>query len=123
MNQLGDAPTDLLFGLIALQNDMIAPEVISAALQAQALEPGRTLGELLVTQGALTPSHRDLIETISCEFINRHGGDPEKSLSTLIASPSARERLDQLGDLGPTASLTAAAIGQFDAPARARSAP
>ena len=55
MNRLGDAPTDLLFGLIALQNDLIAPEVISAALQAQAYEPDRTLGELLVTQGPSLP--------------------------------------------------------------------
>ena len=35
MNRLGDAPTDLLFGLIALQNDMVQPEVIPAALRAR----------------------------------------------------------------------------------------
>ncbi len=109
MNRLGDAPTDLLFGLIALQNDLIAPEAISAALQAQALETGRTLGDLLVTQGNLTQAQRDLVETLSGEYIGRHGGDPEKSLCTLINSPSARARLDQLGDLGATESLTAAA--------------
>jgi eukaryotic-like serine/threonine-protein kinase len=116
MNRLGDAPTDMLFGLIALQNDMVAPEVISAALQAQAREPGRTLGELLVTQNALTPSQRDLIETLTREYISGHGGNPQKSLSTMIASPSARERLDQLGDIGPTASLPAAASANSTLP-------
>ena len=69
MNRLGDAPTDLLFGLIALNNDLVAPAVIPAALQAQALEPSRTLAELLVTQGALTPAQRDLVETLSGEYI------------------------------------------------------
>ncbi len=31
MVRLGDAPTDLLFGLIALHNDLVAPAVIPAA--------------------------------------------------------------------------------------------
>jgi eukaryotic-like serine/threonine-protein kinase len=102
MNRLGDAPTDLLFGLIALHNDLIAPEVIPAALRAQVVKPTRTLAELLVIQGALTPVQRDLLESLSGEYISRHGGDAGKSLATLIATPSARERLDRLGDLGLT---------------------
>lgn len=105
MRQLVDAPTDLLFGLIALNNNLIAPEVIPAALRARVLEPTRTLGELLVAQGALTALQRDLIETLVSESINRHGGDPEKSLATLIETPSARDRLEQFGDLGLTDKL------------------
>jgi eukaryotic-like serine/threonine-protein kinase len=105
MNRLGDAPTDLLFGLIALHNDLIAPEVIPAALRAQVVKPTRTLAELLVIQGALTPVQRDLLESLSGEYISRHGGDAGKSLATLIATPSARERLDRLGDLGLTDDL------------------
>ena len=58
MNRLGDAPTDLLFGLIALHNDLVAPTVIPAALRAQAREPGRTLAQHLVAQGALTAAAR-----------------------------------------------------------------
>ncbi|MGO9921245.1 MAG: protein kinase domain-containing protein, partial [Isosphaeraceae bacterium] len=108
MNRLGDAPTDMLFGLIALNNDLVAPAVIPAALRAQVREPGRKLGELLVNQGALTPAQRDLVETLSGEYINRHGGDAGKALAALIATPSARERLDSLGDLELTASLTPA---------------
>ncbi len=109
MNRLGDAPTDLLFGLIALNNDLVAPAVIPAALRAQVLEPSRTLAELLVTQGTLTPAQRDLVETLSGEYINRHGGDAGKALAALIATPSARERLDQLGDHELSDSFTSAA--------------
>jgi len=109
MNRLGDAPTDMLFGLIALHNDLVAPAVIPAALKSQALEPGRTLAELLVTQGALTPTQRDVVEALSGEYVNRHGGDTEKSLATLLAAPSTRERLDRIGDPELFGSLRAGA--------------
>ncbi len=106
MSRLGDAPTDMLFGLIALNNDLVAPAVIPAALRARVHEPNRKLADLLVTHGALTPAQRDLVETLSGEYINRHGGDAGKALAALIATPSACERLDRLGDLELTASLT-----------------
>jgi tetratricopeptide (TPR) repeat protein len=109
MRRLGDAPTDLLFGLIALNNDLVAPAVIPAALRAQVHEPNRKLAELLVTQGALTPAQRDLVETLSGEYINRYGGDAEKALAALIATPSAHERLDQIGDHEMSASVSTSA--------------
>jgi tetratricopeptide (TPR) repeat protein len=107
MNRLGDAPTDLLFGLIALHNDLVAPAVIPAALKAQALEPGRTLADTLVAQGALSAGQRELIESLAGECVRRHDGDTRKTISTLIASPSARARMEQIGNIEPTDSMTA----------------
>ena len=98
----GDAARDVLFGLIALHNDLVAPAVIPAALRAQVREPGRSLAEHLVTQGALTASQRELVESLFGQYIRRHGGDVETRLAALLGSPSARERLDRLGD--PTRS-------------------
>ena len=98
MNRLGDAPTDMLFGLIALHNDLVAPAVIPAALKAKDLAPGRTLADLLVTQGDISPDLRMLVESLSGEYIKRHGGDAEHCVATLITTPSARERIDRLGD-------------------------
>ena len=106
MNRLGDVPADVLFGLIALNNNLVDPVVIPAALRARALEPIRPLAELLVSQGALTPVQCNLVETLSREYIGRGGGDALKGLATLLANPSARERLDQLGDLGLPESLS-----------------
>ena len=97
MKLLGDAPTDVLFGLIALHNDMVAPAVIPAALKARVKEPGQTLGELLVAQGALSPTARELIESLSHEYIKRNGGDAQTSIATLLATPSAQDRLHSLG--------------------------
>ncbi len=120
MNQLGDAPTDMLFGLMALHNDLVAPAVIPAALKAQAREPERTLAELLVSQGALSPTLRDLIESLSGEYVNRHGGDTKQSLATLLEAPSTRQRLDRLGDpelfrsLGATVSRGSDVTAELD---------
>jgi serine/threonine protein kinase/tetratricopeptide (TPR) repeat protein len=98
MNRLADAPTDVLFGLIALHNDLIAPTVIPDAFRALAREGGRTLAEHLVAHGALTGAQRALVESLSCEYMARHGGDLHKSVASLIDAPSARARLDQLGE-------------------------
>jgi eukaryotic-like serine/threonine-protein kinase len=98
MNRLGDAPTDVLFGLIALHNDLIAPTVIPDAFRALAREGDRTLAEHLVAHGALTKAQRELVESLSCEYMARHGGDLDKSVASLIDAPSARARLDQLGE-------------------------
>jgi len=97
MHRLADAPSEMLFALIALHNDLIAPAVISAALRDRTDDRNRNLPESLVEQGALTCSQRDLLESLSREFIQRHGGDAGKCLATLVASPSVRERLDGLG--------------------------
>jgi eukaryotic-like serine/threonine-protein kinase len=109
MIRLGDAPTDMLFGLIALHNDLVAPAVIPAALKDQQQNPGRTLADTLVAQGALSSAQRELVESLSGECIKRNGGDAQKTLATLVASPSARQRLDQLGDPELTNAITAVA--------------
>ena len=103
MNRLGDAPTDLLFGLIALHNDLVAPAVIPAALKAQALEPGRTLADLLVAKGALTPAQRDLVETLSGEVHQaawrrrreEPGHSDRDSLGPRAAGSARRPRADR----------------------------
>ncbi len=110
MNPLRDAPGDVLFGLIAVNNNLVAPAVIPGALRARALEPAQTLAELLVSQGALTPAQRDLVETLRGEYIERGGGDALKGLATLIRTLSLRERLDQLADPEMSESLTAAEL-------------
>ena len=107
MNPLGDCPTDLLFGLIALNNDLVAPAVIPAAY-------GRTsanrTGSWPISLSIKRPDarQRDLVSTLSGDYINRHGGDAGKALAALIATPLAGERLDQLGDHEFSVSLTSA---------------
>ncbi len=107
-NPLVDVPGDVLFGLIVVKKNLVAPEVISAALRARSLEPTRPLAELLVSQGVLTPAQRDVIETLCGECIARGGGDALKGLATLITTVSLRKRQDQLAGPEMSESLTGA---------------
>ncbi len=103
MNQFTDAPTEFLFGLLAVQNDLIAPEAARAALRA--VDRGVSVGEQLVAAGALTESQRQLLDSLSCEYISKHGGDARLGLASLLAAVTARERLDSLGDGDLTETL------------------
>jgi serine/threonine protein kinase/tetratricopeptide (TPR) repeat protein len=109
MHRIADAPSDLLFGLIALHNDLIAPAAFSAALHAETLDPDRGLAEVLVEEGALTAAQRDLVESLSREYIQQHGGDAGKGLGTFVATPSIRERLDRLGEADLSYTLASGA--------------
>ena len=110
MDPIGDAPGDLLFGLIAVNNNLVAPAVIPAALRARAVEPTRTLAELLVAQGALTAAQRGVVETLCGEYVERGGGDARTGVATLIRTLSLRGRLEQLADPQMSESLIAAEL-------------
>jgi hypothetical protein len=51
----GDAPFDLLFGLLALQNGMVHQPQLVAAFVAWTQAKDRSMAEILVEQGRSTP--------------------------------------------------------------------
>ena len=97
-----DAPRDLLFGLLALQNGMITRDQLVAAFGAWTGTPGRPMAEFLVDQGALTPSRRALLDALAAEHMATHGGDPEASLASLDVGSSTRDTLAHLA--GPASN-------------------
>jgi hypothetical protein len=97
-----NAPSELLFGLLALNNDLIGESDLVTALHDPA---GRPIADALVAAGALTTLQRDLIEALAGEQVKRHGGDVDPSLASLTAGPSTRERLARLGDQKLASSL------------------
>ncbi len=103
MRELADEPTDVLFGLIALHNDMIAPATAAAALRAR--DGHRAVSEILVAEGALTPRQRNVVDTLCHECIERHGGDALLGLAGFVTAGTGRERLDRIGDDELTESL------------------
>ena len=103
MHRLADAPTDVLFGLIALHNDLIAPATAAAALRAS--DGTRAVSEVLVTQGALTARERDLVESLCGEYIERHGGDAQQGLAAFVRAGPGREGLDRVGDVELTVAV------------------
>jgi serine/threonine-protein kinase len=97
MARRDDAPRDLLFGLLALQNAMITRDQLLAAFGAWTAS-GRPLADLLAEQGALRPEHRRILEALAAAHQKLHGGDPEKSLAAIELNRSTRESLARLGN-------------------------
>jgi hypothetical protein len=56
MPRRDDAPRDLLFGLLALQNGMISRDQLVMAFTVWTANPGKPLAELLTDQGPFAPS-------------------------------------------------------------------
>jgi tetratricopeptide (TPR) repeat protein/tRNA A-37 threonylcarbamoyl transferase component Bud32 len=109
MPRRDDAPRDLLFGLLALQNGLVSRDQLVAAVGAWTGAPGRALAALLVEQGALDPAGRDLLRALADRHLHAHGGDPERSLAALDLSRSTREGLAEAG--GPDVEATLAHVG------------
>jgi hypothetical protein len=103
MHSLADAPTDVLFGLMALHNDLIAPATAAAALRAR--DANRTVSEILVAEGGLTARQRDLVEKLCDEYIERHGGDARTGLAAFVTAGPGRERLERVADAELTVGL------------------
>src|SRR5436190_331389 len=68
----GDADRNLLFGLIALQNDFVTREQLLAAFAAWMHDPSHRLADILESQGALGPSQRELLQQLVEMFLARH---------------------------------------------------
>ena len=113
MARRDDAPRDLLFGLLALQNGLVSRDQLVAAFGAWTGSPGRPLAELLVAQRALDPAGRDLLFALADRHLAAHGNDPERSLAALDLNRSTLENLTRIG--GPDVEATLSRVGSGSA--------
>src|SRR3974390_2393972 len=111
MARRDDAPRDLLFGLLALQNALISRDQLVAAFGAWTASPDKPLADLLADAGALHPEHRPLLDALVAAHLKMHGNAPEKSLSAGGVGPSTRESLLAAG--GPDVEATLARVGSW----------
>ncbi len=82
------ADRNLLFGILALQMDLITRDALIAAMGTWALAKHRPIGEILVEAGALDPVDRADLEPMIDRRIAREGGDPSRSLAGLSSATS-----------------------------------
>jgi serine/threonine protein kinase len=97
MSRRDDAPRDLLFGLLALQNGLVTRDQLVLAFGVWTGAAGRPLADLLTEQGAFDAPGRALLDTLVDAHLKLHGGDTEKSLAALAVSRSTRESLAAAG--------------------------
>jgi serine/threonine-protein kinase len=99
------ADRNLLFGIIALQTNFISREQLVAAFDVWVKEKSRTLAEILESQRVLPTVQREVIEKLVGLFIEKHGGDAEKSLAALSSVSMLAPDLEQFNDPDVAASL------------------
>jgi WD40 repeat protein/serine/threonine protein kinase len=99
------ASEQLLFGIIALQNNFVTREQFVAAFDAWVQDKSRALAEILQGQGALSPDDREILGRLVAKFLEKYAGDADKSLAALSAIPQVRPDLEQLQDADLAASL------------------
>ncbi|HEX5269935.1 MAG TPA: serine/threonine-protein kinase [Gemmataceae bacterium] len=99
------ADRNQLFGILALQMDFVGRDALIAAMHAWVLAKEKSLGELLIAQGALGQDEHALLEALVRKHLARHDNDPEKSLAAVSSPDSIRDRLRQVADPDLAASL------------------
>src|SRR5262249_703814 len=92
------ADRNLLFGILALQMDLIGRDALSAAMNAWVLEKSKPLGQILLDQGVLVAADRDLLEMMVQRHLEKHGGDVERSLAAVAAPDAVRAELRLIAD-------------------------
>ena len=104
-----DADRDLLFGLLALQIGLVDQAGLLVAFHAWTRDRSRGLADHLVALGQLDADDRAAVAALVQRHLNRHGGDPGRSLDALPSSPPTTDRLAALGD--PDLNRTLARVG------------
>ncbi len=97
---MNPADRNLLLGILAAQMNLVEGDALKRAMSAWVLEKHRSLGEILVHQGALTPARRILLETLVEEHQEAHRGDAGQCLPTLSVNTldSLRETIKAVDD-------------------------
>jgi serine/threonine protein kinase/tetratricopeptide (TPR) repeat protein len=90
-----DADRNLLFGITALQMDLIARDDLIAAMNAWVLAKHRAIGEILVEQKALGPNERDALEAMLACRLAKHGDNPARSLAALSSAEGIAADIQQ----------------------------
>ena len=89
---------NLLLGIVALQMDFISRDALIKAMHDWTLAKASSLSDILVENGSLDPADRAVLESLVERHIARHGGDPEKSLSSIDGAVPACSTLLVLDD-------------------------
>jgi serine/threonine protein kinase len=98
------ADRNFLFGVLALQTNLIDRDQLIRALHAWVPHKERPLGEILLEQQALTGERHALLQALVQKHLQLHGDDPAKSLAPFGQTLLSLE-LEQIADPDLQATL------------------
>src|SRR5438105_7882085 len=93
-----DADRNLLFGILAWQMDFISREALITAMQAWGLNRAKSLGQILLEQGALEGDAQALLEALVQKHLDLHDNEVQRSLASLSSIGSLRTELNVIAD-------------------------
>jgi tetratricopeptide (TPR) repeat protein/peroxiredoxin/tRNA A-37 threonylcarbamoyl transferase component Bud32 len=96
---------NLLFGVLALQADLLDPVRFAEACSGWAARKDVSLGELLVQRGWITPEDRADVERILERKLKRHAGDARAAVVE-VTTDRVRQSVDAIADPELRRSLT-----------------
>jgi serine/threonine protein kinase len=100
-----NADRNLLFGILAFQNNFIDRQALLTAFDRWTSDKGKAIGELLVDARAISPDEFALLDGLVAKHLARHGNDPERSLAAVTPVGSLHDELSYIADHDVEASL------------------
>jgi hypothetical protein len=101
-----DTDRNLLFGVLALQLELIDERQFADACAGWAARKGTPLADLLAERGWISAAERADVERLMARRLKRHGDDPHASLLAAV-DDRARAALGRLDDADIRGSLDA----------------
>ena len=109
-----DTERNLLFGSLALQMDFITRDALITAMNTCAREKDGTIGQALLSQGALSADDQGLLNSLVQRFIELHDNNAQRCLASVTTVAAIRDELEKLGDDDPNRTVDPAANSAGD---------
>jgi len=113
MNNL-NSDTNLLFGILAVQNDLIKQDDLIHAMNSWVLERSKTIGQILVEQSRLDQADCDLIDQMIRRHIAKNSGDLKKAIGAISSAEYVIASLKQLNDSDLQLGIPTVNLGEAD---------
>ncbi len=109
MSSAAVSDRNLIFAILAIQNDLVSRDGVIAAMNAWISAKHKPISQILVEQGSLDPDDAAAIDGMISRIIRKSGGDVHKTLESLSSVAELAAPLAALGDTDLTASLSVCA--------------
>jgi WD40 repeat protein/tRNA A-37 threonylcarbamoyl transferase component Bud32 len=105
-----DDGRNLLFGILALQNGLVDQADLVGGFQNWAKDRSRAFSEVLIERGALSEEGRVLLDGLVRMHLEKHGGDPERSLAATAVVSRVAAAVDGNNGHGALVEATLAGL-------------
>lgn len=105
------ADRNLLFGVLAVQLEVVSRDNLIAATSRWVLDKEQPLSEVFVEQGMISREEVILVEGVVEKHLERNNNDPRRSLHSVEAFDAVRSTLSDLADTEIRASVEYHTVG------------